>query len=39
MEVQSGSVVNKTVIDNKIGTVTLFAFDSGLRVERTHGAL
>jgi len=26
---QDGSVVSKTLIDKKIGTVTLFAFDSG----------
>ena len=26
---QSGSVVSKTLIDNKIGTLTLFAFDTG----------
>lgn len=29
IEVQNGSVVSKTVIDKKTGTVTLFAFDSG----------
>ena len=26
---QSGSVVSKTLIDKKIGTLTLFAFDAG----------
>ncbi len=26
---QSGSVVSKTLIDKKIGTLTLFAFDTG----------
>lgn len=29
VEYQAGSVVSKTLIDKKIGTVTLFAFDAG----------
>lgn len=29
IQYQSGSVVSKTLIDKKIGTLTLFAFDAG----------
>lgn len=29
VEYQSGSVVSKTLIDKKVGTITLFAFDKG----------
>ena len=29
IEYQEGSVVSKTLIDKKVGTVTLFAFDKG----------
>jgi quercetin dioxygenase-like cupin family protein len=29
MEYQEGSVVSRTIIDKKVGTVTLFAFDTG----------
>ncbi len=34
---QEGSVVSKTIIDKKVGTVTLFAFDKGQRLS-THTA-
>ena len=29
VEYQDGSVVSKTLIDKKVGTITLFAFDEG----------
>jgi len=29
VQYQSGAVVSRTVIDKKIGTITLFAFDAG----------
>lgn len=29
IEYQEGSVVSRTIIDKKVGTVTLFAFDEG----------
>ena len=29
VDYQSGSVVSRTIIDKKVGTVTLFAFDEG----------
>ena len=29
IEVQKGSIVSRTIIDKKAGTVTLFAFDGG----------
>lgn len=29
VDYQDGSIVSKTIIDKKIGTVTLFAFDKG----------
>ena len=29
LEYQEGSVVSRTIIDKKVGTVTLFAFDEG----------
>lgn len=34
---QEGSIVSKTIIDKKVGTVTLFAFDQGQRLS-THTA-
>lgn len=34
---QEGSVVRKTIVDKKVGTVTLFAFDKGQGLsEHTH---
>ena len=32
IEYQSGSIVSKTIIDKKTGTVTLFAFDEGQKL-------
>jgi quercetin dioxygenase-like cupin family protein len=29
IDYQEGSVVSRTIIDKKVGTVTLFAFDKG----------
>lgn len=37
IDYQKGSVVSKTIIDKKVGTVTLFAFDKGQRLS-THTA-
>ncbi|PIR16388.1 MAG: cupin [Deltaproteobacteria bacterium CG11_big_fil_rev_8_21_14_0_20_49_13] len=34
---QKGSIVSKTIIDKKVGCVTLFAFDKGQRLS-THTA-
>jgi len=36
-EYQEGSVVSRTIIDKKSGTVTLFAFDNGQKLS-THSA-
>ena len=35
-EYQEGSVVSRTLIDKKTGTVTFFAFDEGQGLKRTH---
>jgi len=32
MEYQTGSIVSRTIIDRKAGTVTLFAFDAGQKL-------
>ena len=37
IDYQKGSIVSKTIIDKKVGTVTLFAFDKGQRLS-THTA-
>ncbi len=38
VEYQEESIVSRTLIDRKSGTVTLFAFDKGTRIKRTYGS-